>query len=149
MNCCYLYKFIFLTIWATLCCPFSLASCDLKINNASYFFNNGASYKVNMNVVEACSSNIVYKRNITKIEMNIFKDDKKLLSYTFSNGLWMPSQSKFYFKFSEPLTHGCFKGAKTLMLNLKSNVINSINGHYFNLFSGDSLNINCSELNQG
>ena len=142
----YFYKTFFIVIWATFSCPFAIASCDLKMSGVKYFFNNGSLYKVNMNISELCSSNIIYKRNLKKVEVNIFKNNEKLLSYHFDKGLWMPSQSKFFFKFNEPLKNGCFKGAKSLTINLKSNFINSINGHYFNLSSGKSHNIDCNQL---
>ncbi len=139
-------KLYIIAIWATFSCPFAFSSCNLDMREVKYYFNNQSIYKVNINMAKVCSSNVIYKRKISNIEMNIYKNNKKLLSYTFDNGLWMPSQSKFFLKTKETLKSGCFKGTKALTLNLDSNIINSTKGHYFNLSSGKYLNINCSEL---
>jgi hypothetical protein len=116
------------------------------MNNIQYFHQTNSLFQINLNISEVCSRNALQKRQVKKIELNIFKNDKKLASFNFNDGLWMPTKSKFLLRRKTPFSDGCFKGFKNLTLNLKSNFINSIDGLFFNLESGNSLNLHCQEL---
>ena len=141
-----LYKFTLIVLGMTICCPYVFSSCDFKMEKIQYFHQNNTAYKINLNISEVCSNNALQKRNMKQIEMNIFKNDRKVATFDFSDGLWMPTQSKFLLRRKNFFSDGCFKGFKNLTLNLKNNFLNSIDGLFLNLESGNSLKINCQEL---
>lgn len=143
-----IWYYSIIIIGVTICCPLSIASCEFNIKNIQYYHQSLTPYKINLNITDVCSSNIKKKRIIRNIEMNIYKDAKKISTLLFNQGLWMPSQKKFFLKFDKHKKSNCFKNASSLTINLKSNIINSTIGHFFNLENGNSLKIYCNELNK-
>lgn len=144
----YICRVFLAVIWATISCPLTFATtCDFKMTKLKFYYQGNAKYKVNLNIREACSVNAIYKRSVRDIELNIYSHHKKLITMFFDDGFWMPSQSKFLLKTKRPFTKGCFIDSDSIMINLKSNVINSFKGHYFNLNSGQKLKVNCQSLN--
>ncbi len=101
---------------------------------------------MNLQIANVCSTNAVYKRKIEKIKLSIYKSNKKIATFNFNDGLWMPSQSKFFLRRELAFTNGCLKGSKAITLNLAKNFLNSTDGLYFNLNSGNKIKINCPEL---
>lgn len=137
---------LFIIVGAISSCPPSYAKCDFSINKANYFFDNGSPVSTKIKILKTCSNNSIYKRDIHKVEIDLYRGGEKFLSLDFDNGVWMPAQKKFFFKLKSPLTSGCFKGANNLTLNLKSGSLNSTNGHLFSLRTGATLKITCPEL---
>jgi hypothetical protein len=111
-----------------------------------YFQDNGAHYKISLDITQVCSPNMVYKRTLKDIKMAIYKGGQKLYTQNFKSGFWMPSQEKFYFKTKNAIENDCFEGASNLSINLKTNTLNTVKGHYLNLSSGKSLKLTCTSL---
>lgn len=118
------------------------------MSNIQYFYEDDSLFKISMNIKEVCSANAIYKRSIKDIEMIIFSKNKKLISIHFDEGFWMPSQSKFFLRSNKTMVEGCFGGTNSLTVNLKTNVVNSIKGHYLNLESGKKHKMNCNSLDK-
>lgn len=100
-----------------------------------------------MNIEEVCAGNAIYKRHLKDISLSIYFRDKKLVSIAFDKGSWLPSKAKFFLKSKKALAADCFAGTRSLTLNLKSNTIRSVNGHYLNLESGKRHKLDCPQLN--
>ena len=133
---------IMMTIWAinSLYC---YSSCQLSMKGLNYFINVAQDYKVQMEIESLCAKRLSYKRELKSINLNIYKGDQLIEKTIFQSGLWMPSQGKFFFKYDSTSRKRCFKGAKTLMIDLDKKIINSINGHFLNLSNGNSYGLDC------
>jgi len=125
------------------CCPLVFSQCEFQINDFDYFHQSSGQLKVHIQVKKACSNHSFNKRELEKININIFQGEKLHSSYSFDHGLWQEKVSRFLLKREKAFLEGCFKGLNQVYLNLKDGFINSQKGTYWNLETGDSLNLNC------
>jgi len=138
---------LIIAIGTTISCPFAFSNCELQMRNIDYFHQSGSKYKIRLLIEEACSENIIYKRKIKNITLELFNEKHKIQTFFFNEGHWLPTHSRFHLKTNTSFMKGCFKGSKNITLNLQDNILNSTSGLYLNLKTGEHLKLNCNLVN--
>jgi hypothetical protein len=126
-------------------CP-SFAVCEFKMKKIHYIPALQQQYQIKISIKEACAANEQYKRELSQVELTLYKNNKAIFSQTFDQGLWQPKSKKFFLKNNRKIASGCLKGSKSITINLKNYALNSLSGKYLNLFNGHQYGFSCPQI---
>ncbi len=138
-------KFNFILGVALVCCSFFSYSCEVKMQGVTFFdAQDGATYKLSLNIQEVCSSRLINRREIKNTQIDLYKNNKLIASEEFESGLWYSDSGRVLLENNKSKASKCFKNINSINLNLKKNTLNSLDGMYLNLKNGTSYNWKCS-----
>jgi hypothetical protein len=142
-----IFRLLILMLSAKLIIFTCYASCDVHIKGVDYYYGTNDLYQINLKIDDICSKGYAFKRELSKIRLDLYRKNVKVFSKVFDRGLWMPSSSKFFLESNKVFTKGCLKGTKSITIDLTNKYLNSIVGLYLNFKTGETLNLKCDDIN--
>lgn len=136
--------FIILAGAVFYCSSVFSSNCDLALKQIQYFTSSSSEYKVQLEITNACAPDIYIKRELSDINLKIFKKEQLIASHYFRSGLWHPKSSKFFLRNTDPFKTGCLKGMRSVFIDIKKNFLTSRDGVFLNLENGENLNFDCN-----
>ena len=135
-----------LALGAILYCPLSSANCDVRISNSNLFFVTNSPYKIHIQIKKACSKKAYTKKNIENISLSLYKGDTKIDSIYFDSGLWEERSRRFVLNRTNISSTQCFKDISHINLDMTKFTLNSRDGFYLNLRTGNKYGTHCKNI---